>query len=190
MTISSTFIPGVFLLSHPSHQDIRGTFTRLFCLETIATIDPDFTISQTSVSHNPRKATLRGMHYQKKPFEEKKAVSCVYGAAYDVVIDLRPHSPTFQQWTAVLLLSPEEEPHTMEPFFHAIPVASLILIPEGCAHGFLTLQEKTVMLYHISTPYHPKSAAGVRWNDPTFKIAWPETPRIISEKDASYKDFL
>lgn len=115
------------------------------------------------------------MHYQAKPHEEAKLVRCTMGAIYDVIIDLRPESPTFKQWVAVKLTAENRK---------------MLYIPEGMAHGFQTLVDNTEVFYQMSEFYHSESATGVRWDDPIFRIIWPETsPMIISEKDKSYPNF-
>ncbi len=117
---------------------------------------------------------MRGMHYQVEPFAEAKVVRCVKGSIYDVVIDLRPESPTFKQWTGLTLTAANRQ---------------MLYIPEGCAHGFLTLEDQTEVLYQMSEFYHADSARGVRWDDPAFGIQWPATPELISERDRTYPDF-
>jgi dTDP-4-dehydrorhamnose 3,5-epimerase len=114
------------------------------------------------------------MHYQDLLFAEAKLVRCTKGAIYDVVLDLRPDSPTFKQWIAARLSS---ENHNM------------MYVPEGCAHGFLTLEDETEVFYQMSEFYHLESARGVRWNDPEFGITWPEEVKVISERDRTYPDF-
>jgi len=114
------------------------------------------------------------MHYQAAPFAETKVVRCTAGAIYDVVLDLRGHSPTFRQWLATVLSA--ENRHS-------------VYIPEGCAHGFLTLTDESEVLYQMSEFYHPEAGRGVRWNDPAFQIAWPEKVEVISDRDRNYPDF-
>lgn len=117
---------------------------------------------------------MRGMHYQVEPFEEAKVVRCTRGALYDVIIDLRPDSATFKQWLGVELTAENRR---------------MLYIPEGIAHGFLTLEPQTEVFYQMSEFYYPESARGVRWNDPTFGIHWPQEILIISEKDRQYPNF-
>jgi dTDP-4-dehydrorhamnose 3,5-epimerase len=114
------------------------------------------------------------MHYQDAPSAEAKLVRCTSGAIYDVVIDLRPQSPTFKRWVAVVLTSDKR---------------NMIYVPEGCAHGFLSLEDKTEVFYQMSEFYNPESARGVRWDDPAFQIVWPEKVEVISERDRTYADF-
>src|SRR5262249_15986427 len=121
-----------------------------------------------------RKGTLRGMHYQAVPFSEAKLVRCTSGALYDVTIDLRPESPTFKQWVGIVLSASSRH---------------MLYIPEGCAHGFLTLSDDTEVLYQISEFYHPDSGRGVRWDDPAFQIAWPDEVKVISDRDRAFPNF-
>jgi dTDP-4-dehydrorhamnose 3,5-epimerase len=129
---------------------------------------------QCNVSFNKEKGTMRGMHYQASPFEEAKLVRCTMGAVYDAIIDLRGDSPTFKQWVAAELSA--ENRH-------------MFYIPEGFAHGFLTLQDSTEIFYQMSEFYVPGSARGVRWNDPAFGIQWPIEVAVVSERDQTYPDF-
>jgi dTDP-4-dehydrorhamnose 3,5-epimerase len=126
------------------------------------------------VSFNVRAGTLRGLHYQAAPHEEAKLVRCTRGRAFDVAVDLRPSSPTFRRWTSVVL-SPDE--HTA------------LYLPRGCAHGFLTLEDATELVYQISPAFVADAARGVRWDDPAFGVRWPSAPTVISERDASFDDF-
>jgi dTDP-4-dehydrorhamnose 3,5-epimerase len=129
---------------------------------------------QCSISFNARKGTLRGLHFQVPPYAEAKLVRCTQGAIYDVVLDLRPQLPTYRQWIGVTLTAAN----------HA-----MVYIPEGCGHGFLTLEDQSEAFYQMSEFYHQESARGLRWNDPAFRIAWPFAPEIISERDRTYPDF-
>jgi dTDP-4-dehydrorhamnose 3,5-epimerase len=114
------------------------------------------------------------MHYQAVPFVETKLVRCTQGAIYDVVLDLRPHSRTFRDWIAVTLTAENR---------------NMLYVPKGCAHGFLTLKDETEVLYQISEFFNSESARGVRWDDPAFRIVWPEEVEVISERDRTYSDF-
>ena len=114
------------------------------------------------------------MHFQAAPHAEDKVVRCTDGAIYDVIVDLRPGSPTFTRWTATELTAENRR---------------MFYIPAGFAHGFQTLQDNVEVLYQMSEYYHPESACGVRWDDPAFKITWPEGPRLISDRDRSFPDF-
>lgn len=129
--------------------------------------------AQQSISFNHRRGTLRGMHYQAEPHSEEKLVRVTSGAIFDVVVDLRVDSPTFRQWYGTELTADNH---------HAL------YIPKGVAHGFLTLVDKTEILYQMTTSYHQDSACGIRWNDAALKIAWPFKPVIISDRDQSYPE--
>ncbi len=174
MTFTETSIPGAFIISLNRLEDERGFFARTFCRREFSDhgLNPD--LAQCSISFNRKKGTLRGMHFQAKPHEETKVVRCTMGALFDVLVDLRPGSPTFKQWASVEL---NAENRTM------------VYIPGGIAHGFLTLKENTEVMYQMSVEYAPESSGGVRWNDPAFAIRWPEYPQVISSKDQSYPDF-
>lgn len=129
---------------------------------------------QCSISFNARKGTLRGMHYQAAPYAEAKLVRCSRGAIYDVILDLRPDSRTFKDWIAVKLTADK---------------SNMVYVAEGCAHGFLTLEEESEVTYQMSEFYNAESARGVRWNDPAFQIQWPGRVEVISERDRTYPDF-
>lgn len=168
-------LPGTFILEPERLHDQRGYFARTFCKEELVTRGLDTRIAQCSVSWNEREGTLRGMHYQIAPNAETKLVRCIRGAIYDVVLDLRPSSPTFRAWQAVEISAQN---------------GRAVYIPEGVAHGFQTLVDDTEVLYQISTTYHPGSSRGVRWDDPAFGIQWPAaTMRIISDRDREFEAF-
>ncbi len=169
-----TPIPGAWLLELDPYVDERGAFSRLFCREAYAARGLTTHVEQTSLSYNARRGTLRGMHYQRAPFEEAKLVRCERGAIYDVVLDLRPDSPTRGRHLAVTLRGGEPR---------------ALWVPEGCAHGFLSLEDDTWVGYQISAPYAPEYAGGVRYDDPRFGIRWPVEVAVISSKDAGYPDF-
>ncbi len=185
MIFKETTIKGVYTIDLERRADERGYFARTYCREEFARRGIACDIVQSSISCNPKRGTFRGMHYQRKPYAEKKLVSCMQGAVYDVVVDLRPDSPTHRRWLAVVL--------SLSDFAfssHVSPLtshASGIFIPEGCAHGFQTLTDDALVLYQMSEFYHPESAAGVRWDDPAFGIRWPFPPAVVSEKDRSYE---
>jgi dTDP-4-dehydrorhamnose 3,5-epimerase len=175
MLFHETPLKGAFLIEPERIEDERGFFARTFCRQEFEArgLNPD--IAQCSLSFNRRKGTLRGMHFQAAPHAEDKVVRCTGGAIYDVIVDLRPDSPTFKQWTAADLTAESRR---------------MFYIPAGCAHGFQTLCDNAEVLYQISESYHPESARGVRWDDPAFAIVWPAAgERIISAKDKSWEDF-
>lgn len=174
MRFNAILIAGAFVIEAKEIADDRGFFARLFCREEFARHGLNPNHAQSSISFNPNRGTLRGMHYQAKPHEEAKVVRCTQGAAFDVILDLRRESPSFGKWHGAELSAANRR---------------MFYIPEGCAHGFLTLRDSTEMHYQISEFQHPESARGVRWNDPAFEISWPEPPRMMSERDRSWPDF-
>ncbi len=173
------FIPlslaDAYLIEPELISDERGCFARLFCYQEFQKMGLNPHLEQCSFSFNPKKGTLRGMHFQKEPHAEEKMVRCTKGKIYDVIIDLRPDSPTYKKWEGVTL---SEENRLM------------LYIPQGFAHGFLTLEDNTEVFYQISCPYAPGYASGVRWNDLSFGIHWPTEASVISVKDQQYADFL
>jgi dTDP-4-dehydrorhamnose 3,5-epimerase len=173
MRFSPSGIDGVVIVDIEPRSDERGAFARLQCPDEFAAAGHPFTPAQTSLSRNPRALTLRGMHYQPAPHAEVKLVRVVRGRIFDVAVDLRPTSPTYRQW-AGQELSAEN--------------GCALLIGEGVAHGFLTLEPDTDVLYQIAPKYEPGHEAGVRWDDPAFAIAWPAKPAAISARDAGYPD--
>jgi dTDP-4-dehydrorhamnose 3,5-epimerase len=174
MRFAATGIAGVVIVEAEPRTDERGSFARLHCPSAFAAAGHPFAPAQTSLSRNPHSGTLRGLHYQPDPHGETKLVRCVRGRIFDVAVDLRPGSPTRGEWTACELSAEN---------------ARALLIPEGMAHGFLTLEPDSDVLYQIAPEYAPGHEAGVRWDDPAFAIDWPAAPRVISPRDASYPDF-
>jgi dTDP-4-dehydrorhamnose 3,5-epimerase len=174
MKFSKCKLSGVFIIDIEPIKDNRGIFARLWCKDEFEQQGLVTELSQCSLSFNQFKGTLRGMHYQSVPHAETKVVRCTRGSIFDVVIDLRPQSPTYKQWFGLSLSANNYQ---------------MIYIPEGLAHGFITLEPATEVFYQISVPYAPQSACGVRWNDPGFNIDWPMVPSVISPKDANYADF-
>lgn len=174
MKFTATKIPGVTVVEAEPIADERGFFARGFCGEEFAAAGLNLTVAQTNVSHNKRKGTLRGMHYQAKPKPEPKLVSCVRGGIFDVAVDLRPDSPVFRGWTGVELTESNRK---------------ALFVPPGCAHGFLTLSDETEVSYLMGEFYVADLSRGVRWDDPAFGIDWPDKPVLISERDAAYPDF-
>ncbi len=154
--------------------DERGFFARTFCRREFQEHGLVSNIAQCSISSNRRGGTLRGMHYQIIPCAEEKLVRCTKGAVYDVTIDLRPDSPMYCRWFGLELTAANR---------------IMLYVPQGVAHGFLTLVDETEIFYQISQFYSPEHQRGVRWNDPRFKIKWPMIPQVISDRDAGYPDF-
>lgn len=172
MKFAETRLKGAYAIVPDLIEDERGFFARTFCQKEFEAHGLRPTLVQCSVSFNKKKGTLRGMHYQVPPHEEAKLVRCTRGAIYDVVLDLRPSSPTFKQWVAEELTAANRR---------------MVYIPEGFAHGFQTLADHTEVSYQMSEFYHPECARGVRWDDPAFKIDWPVADAIVSKRDQSYE---
>jgi len=174
MIFSETKIKGAFIIEPELLIDERGFFARSFCKEEFDNHGLDSSIVQCNISCNNKKGTLRGMHYQIPPHEEVKIVSCTEGAIYDVVLDLRKESKTYCHWIAVELTEDN---------------VKMLYIPKGCAHGFQTLKDQTMVFYQMTNFFHPESARGVRWNDPVFGIQWPAGRKIISKKDKQFSEY-
>jgi dTDP-4-dehydrorhamnose 3,5-epimerase len=174
MVFHETGIPGAFLIEPERLSDERGFFARTWCRREWEERGLNPNLAQCSVSFNLERGTLRGMHYQKAPFEEAKLVRCTAGTIYDVLVDLRPASPAFKQWFGAKLTASNR---------------SMLYIPEGCAHGFQTLEDESEVFYQISQTYQPDAAAGVRWDDPAFGIHWPLSVTCISPRDQTYPAF-
>ncbi len=174
MKFEETKLSGAFVIELQRMEDRRGFFARAFCRREFAAHGLNPAVAQCNTSFNRAAGTLRGMHYQTDPFPEVKLVRCIRGAIHDVIIDLRPASPTYRAWAGFDLSA---ENHRT------------LYVPEGFAHGYLTLADDTVVFYQVSEFYNPGHERGIRWNDPAFAIHWPLTPRIVSPKDASHPDF-
>lgn len=175
MHFHQTKLSGVFEIHLDPHVDDRGFFARAWCAMEFAANGLNPSLAQCNISFNSRKGTLRGMHLQAAPHTEAKLVRCTRGAICDVVLDLRPQSPTYKAWIAVTLTSTNRR---------------MIYVPEECAHGFLTLEDETEVFYQMSEIYSAESARGVRWNDPAFQISWPGKVEVISDRDRNYPDYL
>jgi len=171
LIFTETRLKGSYVIEPEMQEDERGYFARTFCQEEFRARGLNPRVVQCSVSFNKHKGTLRGMHYQVAPHLEAKLVSCMRGAIFDVIIDLRPDSSTYSQWFAAELSAENYK---------------ILYVPEGVAHGFQTLVHNTVVFYQISEFYHPESATGVRWDDPMYGITWPLETQAISDRDASY----
>ena len=174
MIFHETQIPGAYEIHPEIFTDERGFFARSWCSKEFASHGLSPILAQCNISASTHKGTLRGMHFQSPPYAEAKLVRCTRGSVYDVVLDLRPRSPTFKKWAAVTLT---DKKHNM------------IYIPEGCAHGFMTLEDDIEIFYQMSEFYDPPAGRGVRWDDPAFEIDWPGEVKVISERDRTYPDF-
>jgi len=175
MIFNKTTIEGVSLIELEKIIDERGNFARAFDEQVFAENGYPLHIVQSNINLNTHAGTLRGMHFQAAPHEEAKLVRVIVGSAYDVVLDLRPDSPTFKKW---------------EGFELSAVNARALYIPAGCAHGFQTLVDNTEVFYEMGNYYLAEAARGVRFDDPTFNITWPQANElIISKKDRSYPDW-
>ncbi|MDB5098556.1 MAG: rfbC [Cyanobacteria bacterium RYN_339] len=174
MEFRATALAGVWEVHPTRHVDERGFFARTWDPVAFAAQGLETRVAECSVSYNQRRGTLRGLHFQRSPYAEAKLVRCTRGAIFDVAVDLRPASPTFRAWHAAELTA---DNHAM------------LYVPEGCAHGFLTLADDTEVAYQISVPYAPEAGAGVRWDDPAFGVRWPFAPVVVAARDAAYADF-
>lgn len=174
MIFTPTKLQGAFILEVKKIEDERGFFGRSWCKRELEEHGLNANVVQANVSYNKVKGTLRGMHFQKAPHQETKLVRCTRGAIYDVIIDLRPNSPTYKQWIGVELT---EDNYRM------------LFVPEDFAHGFITLQDNTEVTYQVTQYYTPGAEGGIRWNDPAFNIQWPIEPTVVSGKDQVHPDF-
>jgi dTDP-4-dehydrorhamnose 3,5-epimerase len=174
MRFLETTVSGAFLIEPDPVGDARGTFMRLFCAREFSSHGLETNFPQHSLSYSATAGTLRGMHFQGPPHEEVKVVRCSAGAIFDVVLDLRPASPTFGLWQGFELSA--ENRHQL-------------YIPKGCAHGFQSLCDDVEVSYLISQFYTPAAASGVRYDDPCFAINWPRPLVVISDKDRAWPDY-
>ncbi|HEV7665461.1 MAG TPA: dTDP-4-dehydrorhamnose 3,5-epimerase [Chloroflexota bacterium] len=174
MNFQPTDIEGVVLVSPERFDDERGFFARTWGQDVFEANGLKQPMVQRNLSYNRQSGTLRGMHYQRAPHAEVKLVSCLAGTIFDVAVDLRSDSPTFGKWVGY-----ELRPET----------GNSLYIPEGCAHGLLTLEPGSVVEYLISAYYAPQAACGVRWDDAFFGIRWPTKPTVMNERDRTYPDF-
>ena len=174
MKFIKTPLKGACVIEVEPIEDSRGLFARSWCKREFESHNLDSKLVQCNISFNIKKGTLRGMHYQIEPFEEAKLVRCTRGAIFDVIIDLRAGSPTFKDWFAVELTDENRK---------------MLYIPERFAHGFQTLKDNTEVFYQMSECHSSEHSRGIRYNDPSFSIWWPEDRRIISKKDQQYPDF-
>ena len=167
-------LDGLVVIEPEFHVDSRGFFARTYSSREFMALGLEGNLSETSVSHNKKCGTLRGMHYQQSPHGEAKLVRVTRGAVFDVAVDIRPASPTYRNWFGVELT---EQNHLA------------FYIPKGFAHGFITLEDNTEIFYQITDTFSPEHATGFAWNDPEIAIAWPITPAMMSERDQSLANF-
>jgi dTDP-4-dehydrorhamnose 3,5-epimerase len=174
MIFTETKLKGAFIVEIKQLKDERGFFGRSWCRKEMEEHGLNGNVVQANTSLTLNKGTIRGMHYQKHPYEETKLMRCTKGAIYDVIIDLRKDSPTFKQWLGVELT---EDNYKM------------LYVPEKFAHGFITLKDHSEVTYLVTQFYTPGAEAGIRYNDPGFNIQWPVPVEVVSEKDLSHPDF-
>jgi dTDP-4-dehydrorhamnose 3,5-epimerase len=169
-----TALVGAFVVEPEPIRDVRGFFARTWCREEFTAHGLNPVLVQCNVSFTERRGTVRGLHYQDAPHQEAKLIRCVRGAVHDVIVDLRPQSPTFRQHFAVELRAGSYR---------------MLYVPEGLAQGFLSLADDTEVTYQMSQFHRPDAERGVRWDDPAFAIPWPEPVLLVSDRDRSFPDF-
>ena len=174
MLFCKTELEGAYIIDLEPRVDERGFFARTFCEREFAEHALPTHFPQCNLSRNSRRGTLRGMHYEAPPSTESKLVRCTAGAVFDVIVDLRPSSPTCHRWTSVELTA---------------VTGRALFVPAGFAHGVLTLSDDSDVVYHMGDSYRPDAGRGFRWNDEFFSIAWPAAPTSIAKRDAEYPNF-
>jgi dTDP-4-dehydrorhamnose 3,5-epimerase len=174
MEFKDTNISGLYTIDLEKIEDERGFFARAFCKAEFDNMGIESNVVQANMSFNKVAGTIRGMHYQKSPYQETKFIRCLNGSIYDVVVDLRKDSPTYLQSFGIELTSKNK---------------TALFVPKDFAHGFITLQDNTEVMYLVSQTYVPGAEEGIRWNDPLFAIKWPMEPTEISSKDANWDDY-
>jgi dTDP-4-dehydrorhamnose 3,5-epimerase len=174
MKFIQTSIAGAWLVTLEPRGDDRGSFARSFCTAEFAAHGLETSYIQQNVSRSAKKGTLRGMHFQSAPYGEDKLIRCLRGAIVDIIIDLRPDSPTFRKWEAFELNDENKRQ---------------LLVPKGFGHGFQTVSDHVEVTYLVTAKYTPSAESGVRWNDPAFGIKWPLEPTDMSDKDRNWPDF-
>jgi dTDP-4-dehydrorhamnose 3,5-epimerase len=174
MIFTKTPIAGAYLIDLEKRGDDRGFFARVFCRDEFGEHDLETQFVQINNSSSAERGTLRGLHYQLAPAEEVKVVRCIAGALWDVIVDIRPESPTFGRWFGAELTAANRR---------------MMYAPRGMAHGFVTLTDDTEAFYLVSAFYAPERERGIRWNDPRFGVEWPVTPIVMSDKDRDRPDF-
>jgi dTDP-4-dehydrorhamnose 3,5-epimerase len=174
MKFTETKLQGAYIIEIDRIGDERGFFGRQWCQNEMRKMGLKINIAQVNASLNKEKGTLRGLHFQKSPFQETKLIRCIRGRIFDVIVDLRPGSATFKQWIGLELSQDNYK---------------MLYAPDNFAHGFITLEDNSEILYLVSEFYHPEAEAGLRWNDPLFSIEWPGKVEVISDKDKNRPDF-
>ena len=171
MNLIRTAIDGCCIFELVKLEDDRGYFTRVMEPEPLRSADPTFSVKRVNRSLTRLRGAIRGLHYQREPMAEGKLVQCLGGAVFDVCVDIRPQSPTYLQWAGIELSAENQK---------------MMLVPKGCAHGFQSLAENTVVEYFVDGLYSPEHEGGIRWNDPAIAIAWPLPCSITSPRDAAW----
>lgn len=175
MIFTETHLQDAYIIDLKKIEDDRGFFARAYCQKEFAEHGIELNWAQANLANSKERGTLRGLHFQKAPYAEAKLMRCIRGAIFDVIVDLRPDSSSYMQWLGVELTAENRR---------------ALFVPEGFAHGYLTLEDDSDTFYPTSQFYTPGAEAGVRWNDPAFGIAWPFTDDlIITEKDQSWPDY-
>ena len=176
MKLTELAIAGAYTIDLEKREDDRGFFARMFCLEEFDKQGIEFSLVQMNNSASLKKGTVRGLHYQKAPYEEAKLFRCINGRAFAVIVDLRKDSHSFKKWVGVEL-TPDNR--------------TQLFMPKGCAAGYMALEDNTEMIYGVNTKYEPSAEQGLRWNDAAFNIDWPIKDNVIvSDKDAQAPDFI
>jgi dTDP-4-dehydrorhamnose 3,5-epimerase len=176
MKFLSTPLRDVRLIEPDTFSDERGHFLRAFCAREFHEAGIRWSVVQANLAGSRHKGTLRGLHYQAAPHEEGKLMRCIKGAIFDLVLDIRPDSDSFGKWYGAELSASN---------------ASMLYVPPGCAHGYLTLEDDTEVYYLVSEYYESEAERGIRWNDPQFSIDWPQKENLVlSEKDRSWPDYI
>jgi dTDP-4-dehydrorhamnose 3,5-epimerase len=171
MLFSPTSLQELVVIDLERREDERGYFARTTCQEEFKNHGLKYEFVQTNHSHNKVRGTFHGMHFQRAPHSEIKLIRCIRGAVYDVAVDLRPQSPTFRRWEAFELTDTN---------------GRSLYIPDGFAHGYITLMDNTDVIYHVSHRYTPQAAGGFRYDDPAISINWPIPVKVISEQDMAW----
>jgi dTDP-4-dehydrorhamnose 3,5-epimerase len=175
LKFTETSLKGAYVIEINKLEDERGFFGRSWCANEMKAHGLKTNIAQANTSFSKKKGTLRGMHYQNDPYQETKLIRCTRGAIFDVIIDLRPESPTYKKWYGVQL--------TQDNY-------KMLYVPEDFAHGFITLTDDSEVTYLVTQFYTPGAEAGIRWDDAQFDIKWPVSPTVISDKDRNHPDYV
>jgi dTDP-4-dehydrorhamnose 3,5-epimerase len=171
LIFTKTPLAGAYVIEPERMSDARGFFARIWCQKELRRLGLSVDIAQANVGFSRRRGTVRGLHYQRPPHAEVKIVRCTRGAMFDVMVDLRPDSPSYQQWFGAELTEENRK---------------MFYVPEGVATGYMTLVDDTEMTYHTSEFFSPEDASGVRFDDPAFSIAWPLAPTVLSDQDRNW----